>query len=390
MPYLTVTKFALTLLSHWAVYAIFDFSRRNGLFSLIQQLNRNKALPGTDEPLNLNITGFKALDKVLAAATPFFWPLIDGSTPEASLHAFNFVGAAVGIWVLIMLEAMRKGRKSWLTMFPPLLGMLMQTATFGVVVPIYTTWHIFTSPAAENPTKDLVAMSRLDLKVLPFSVFAGFLVPSALLVLPETSVGPLQTIQERLAFWQPWPVWVSLIHFTTRHVVGVFCCGPSTEAGQSVVSEAQTRRIRSAFRYVYAFAFSCTTITHISSWTVSLSSVAFPSLYNAGLQPSLSPTRVFWNTFPWSTAKIGSLGEGVLWFLQWDHLLSAAAMLLWAIALYSLAHVSVRKKEVGRAGLLFKVLALCLVSGFAGAAVEFMWERDELLLEVERSREKVE
>ncbi|PGH31775.1 hypothetical protein GX50_05441 [[Emmonsia] crescens] len=83
---------------------------------------------------------------------------------------------------------------------------------------------------------------------------------------------------------------------------------------------------------------------------------------------------------PWSRVQAQSLGEGALWFLKWDQLLGSGGRLLWAIDLYIAAHRALNV-SVGCVGLGVKVTLLCAVSGVAGAVVELMWERDELVLQ---------
>lgn len=54
-------------------------------------------------------------------------------------------------------------------------------------------------------------------------------------------------------------------------------------------------------------------------------------------------------------------------------------MLLWALSLHRNAHRAILGKA-GGLGLLIKVALLSVVASPVGAAVELMWERDELVV----------
>ncbi|KAK2809534.1 hypothetical protein FQN50_003802 [Emmonsiellopsis sp. PD_5] len=378
-----VIPYLLPLLSAFAVYSIFIFSHNNGLIDALKESIAAGTLPETDERLNMSMTGVKPVDILLGQFIPFFYAVVDGSSPSVMLHGAGFASALGGVWALMMVEAFRQGNKSRLVAVPALFGMLAQLGTVGFIMPIYAAVHLLTSPTRSNPSQATItipAKSITAIKLIPFSIIAGYFVPSMLLVLPETSYGFLDTKQERIAFWQPWPVYVSFIHFIATTVANAFCSGQTNAL-------ATSKQARSAFRQVYAFAFASTAIPHIATWTISLASTLVPMIFDIDIMPALHPSRVFLNTLPWSGARVSSLGEGVLWFLQWDQLLGTAGILLWAVSLYVSAHQA-RKVRVGCVGFVAKVAALCAVSGVGGAAVELMWERDELVLQGGEGEEK--
>ncbi|KAK2776636.1 hypothetical protein FQN53_002544 [Emmonsiellopsis sp. PD_33] len=382
-----VIPYLLPLLSAFALYAIFIFAHNNGLIDALKETIAAGTLPETDERLNLSMTGVKPVDILLGQFIPFFYAVVDGSSTSTMLHGAGFAGALGGVWALVMVEAFRQGNKSRLVAVPALFGMLAQLGTIGLIMPIYAAVHLLTSPTRSNPSQAAItipAKSVTAIKLIPFSIIAGYFVPSMLMVLPETTYGFLDTKQERIAFWQSWPVYVAFIHFTATTAANIFCSGSTS--GKTNAS-ATTKQARSALRQVYAFAFASTAIPHVATWTISLASTLVPMIFDIDIVPALHPSRVFLNTLPWSGARVSSLGQGVLWFLQWDQLLGTAGTLLWAVSLYASAHQA-RKVRVGCVGFVPKVAALCAVSGVAGAAVELMWERDELVLQAGEGEEK--
>ncbi|PGH08171.1 hypothetical protein GX51_01325 [Blastomyces parvus] len=367
-------RYLLPLVSLFGVYSIFVFARQNGLLSIIEHVGASGILPETDERLRTNITGVDALDRLLATLIPFFWPTADGSAPNLTFYGLKFSGAIGGLWSLVLLETFRTGNKSFLVLYPVIIGVLLQLFTFGVMMPIYAALHLFTSrtlPARQS--SEIPSRSLTGVNLIPISVILGYFLPSFAMVLPaETTPDFLPPTQERIAFWQAWPIWLWLTHSMITRITALF---------SSPVSDSQgAKRTRSALRRVYAFAFTITAVPHIAAWSLSLSAVAFPTLFGQEVAAALHPARVFLNAMPWSGVQAQSLSEGVLWFLQWDHVVGVCGMLLWAIDLYVAAHRA-RKVNVGCIGLAVKVGLLCAVSGVAGAVVELMWERDEMLLQ---------
>jgi hypothetical protein len=255
-------------------------------------------------------------------------------------------------------------------------GILVQTATFGVIMPLYFALHLFTSPVVLSKSGRhsgaLNAPSKY-IDPIPIVFILGFLAPSALVSLPAPSVVTIEFKQQVLAFWQAWPVWVSFAAM-------LLAIGHSKFVGKSVpASKGAERHTLSRFRRVYAFAFTCSAIPHMMAWTLSLTSTIFPVMFSPQFATALHPTRVFVNVLPWSGARASSVGEGALWFLQWDWVNGTAALLLWSIALYIDGHRA-KKIPVSYPGLAFKVLLLSTAAGPSSAAVELIWERDELFL----------
>ncbi|OJD27916.1 hypothetical protein ACJ73_00683 [Blastomyces percursus] len=368
-----VIRYLLPLLSLFGAYSIFIFAQQNGFISMLQRVIADGILPETDERLRTDITSVHALDQLLGNLIPFFWPVVNGSSPSATLYGLRFSGAIGGLWSLVLLEMFRTGNKSFLVLYPVIIGVLLQLFTFGVILPIYAALHLFTSRTlSARQTIDIPSRSLTGVNLIPLSVFLGYLLPSLAMVLPEKTTGFLPSTQERIAFWQPWPIWLWLIHSTLTRIAALF--------SSPVPNSQSAKRTLSALRRVYAFAFTITAVPHIAAWSLSLAAAILPILFDQDVATALHPTRVFLNAMPWSGVQAKSFGEGALWFLQWDQVVGVVGMLLWAIDLYVAAHRA-RKVNVGCIGLAVKVGLLCAVSGVAGAVVELLWERDEVVFQ---------
>jgi hypothetical protein len=105
-----------------------------------------------------------------------------------------------------------------------------------------------------------------------------------------------------------------------------------------------------------------------------------PTIFNPEIVDSLQPRTLLLPLMPWSGAQSENIAVGLLWFLQWDHVLMGAPLLLWVVPMFR-AMQATRRFERRVLELTAKILLLSLVSGMAGAAVALMWEREELLLE---------
>lgn len=89
---------------------MFYFSHKNGFLPSIQNMTASRIVPG-GERLKADMTGIHFIDETLCAFIPFFYPAVDGSAPNLSLHTANFAGAVAAIWFLIIFESIRAGNR---------------------------------------------------------------------------------------------------------------------------------------------------------------------------------------------------------------------------------------------------------------------------------------
>lgn len=67
--------------------------------------------PGTEDPLIMKYTGFKALDHQLTILVAFFAPVVDTNYPALNLFSVWGLGQFGAVWTLMMMESMRLGNK---------------------------------------------------------------------------------------------------------------------------------------------------------------------------------------------------------------------------------------------------------------------------------------
>ncbi|KAJ5563248.1 hypothetical protein N7535_008412 [Penicillium sp. DV-2018c] len=369
-------RFLLFSLSAFVFYAIFYFSLINGLDALGRKSIESGKLPTVDAPLRTVYTGLEPLDHLLATLTTFFYPTLDGSNPGLFLHSTAFAGTFGASWILIVLESWRKGNAGTIAAYPMVFGLVAQVLTFAFGIPLACAMQLGCSITARRPNADNIRVPRAVLAILPIVFIVGFMGPTAAMSLPAPDVISVDMKQIAIAIWQPWPAYVSILS-----TVGYFILSPFFANNQ--------RASMSSLRWVYASAFVHASLTHIVAWTVSLATVIVPGLFAGSVRESLHPANIFIVALPWSGLTVNTLGDGVQVFLQWDYAIGTTGVLIWAISLYRVAHKQLLN-TVAWPSLLLKVALLTVLAGPVGAAVELIWERDELVFaETGGSRQQV-
>lgn len=100
------------------VQCLHIFGEANGTCPQIISFRDKRQLPtptssGTNtSTFPESFTGFDPPDGLLSTLVVFFWPLVDGSSPDASLISFLFAGQAVALLTAIALEASRTANHS--------------------------------------------------------------------------------------------------------------------------------------------------------------------------------------------------------------------------------------------------------------------------------------
>jgi hypothetical protein len=102
----TIVALTLLLTSAFGFYALWGFSSSNGLFEYIPETAKTLF---SDSANPTTLTGINALDEQLKVLVSFFWPVIDGRSPDLSLHAVNFMFQGATMWLLLMVEGLRRG-----------------------------------------------------------------------------------------------------------------------------------------------------------------------------------------------------------------------------------------------------------------------------------------
>lgn len=110
---ITAIKAVLLLLSATGYYFTWHLASNNGTIDYMVRVREfgPRVLPGTTVPLKIVYTGIHAVDHQLTALCLFFWELVDGSQPNASLLCFHFAGQITAAWGLLTIEKLRYGHQ---------------------------------------------------------------------------------------------------------------------------------------------------------------------------------------------------------------------------------------------------------------------------------------
>lgn len=161
-----------------------------------------------DLSYRLAYTGLQGLDKALCGFVAFFHTLM---TPGAPLTFLTyFLGTAAPIIVIPAVESCRNNR-SFSTAYPIIIGILCQTVTVGVTMPIY--WLLFIASGAAKPKhtdSGSFIVPQAHAEAIAFGTIVGVVVPSAgLLFLADPHV---------TAIWQMFPVYLSIAQLAHRAI----------------------------------------------------------------------------------------------------------------------------------------------------------------------------
>lgn len=256
-------------------------------------------------------------------------------------------------------------------------GILIFNHSHAIMTPLYLTWNLLLSPLVKNSGAAAFAVDAADTTALLVSFVLAYIAPLVVIGLPMPALISPVIKQTVIAWYQQWNVYIALVHFVV--------CAVIRRMKKSSSSSSSARRSR--HRLIYAFAFSLAFIPHFVTVTLACTAASFPGLFAGNVGAMLVPRSVFIPPSPWSDLQAPSLAEGCKWLLQWDFILGSMAMLCWAGCQYLNVCARVRNfhgvQDNGFfwTSLVPKVVFFALLAGPVGAAVELMWERDELLFD---------
>ncbi|KAL8893647.1 MAG: hypothetical protein Q9192_005060 [Flavoplaca navasiana] len=364
-----------------AYYLTWHLFVNNGGADMLNDLKENGShtLPFNDKaPIRKVYTGNGLIDNQLTILTLFFYNLVDGTHPQACLQAYHFAGQIIPGWSLLMMESVRNGNRRKLISFIVLWGMSMQLATFAVVVPIYLAIHLSTSPTISSRKWSDFHATSSKLHTIPYSVAIGFILPAILLALPAPSVIRYDTKQLYLAVWQIFPMTTGILQIVLPIV--------RSWLTERVVVEKTAKHTLDHMRYIYATMLVIALVTRISTWTISISALLFPSIFAAEVGNLLKPSSVFLPAVATPSTKMPSIAAAAFQLLQYDEIVGTTAMLLWSTTIYIIAME--QRGPAGWVSLMIKGIVIETLVGPVGFAVAALWARDEIIFANDSNEKK--
>ncbi|MCJ1392879.1 hypothetical protein MMC18_005751 [Xylographa bjoerkii] len=354
---------SLIALSGLGAYLTWGLALNNGTTRMMEHIRDfgPHVLPDTDAPLKQSYTGIQAIDYQLTVLVLFFWQLVDGSMPSASLGTFRFASQFVAGWGLVVMEAYDS---------VSLWGFAVQNITWAVTMPIYLTLYLATSPTV-FATKTTILTNFHETAGLPFSLFTGFIVPAVMLSLPAPSVQSFESKQTWLAVWQAFPIWVSVFQQVFKRCI---------ESAAPRTSRKTITNDRNMMRIVYGFLILFAGATQVAIGTLSATSLLFPGLFARGYAGIFNPSKAFIPTAITSSAKMPTIGSGALLFLQYDEAIGSIAVLLWASFMF-LNVYGMKQPFKQWVKLALGIALLTITTGPMGCSAALMWARDEMVYE---------
>lgn len=233
----------------------------------------------------------------------------------------------------------------------------------AIMAPLYLFLHLLTSGTVTSPTKASVAIEGAVAKAIGVGVFIGYVLPTVFMTLPSPSILPTDTKITAVVFWQAVPLWASVCAYIASMALG------------SAKSSGSATTIPSALRLTYLLSIAIATITHLATFAIStISSDSATGVSNLLIPPNPFNTDV----------RISSFLEGATWFLQWDYIMMSLAYFVWAI---TVRHGVVVPGDSGASDSLAKIIVVSVIKsllmGPIGAALSLVWERDQLVWELE-------
>ena len=232
------------------------------------------------------------------------------------------------------------------------------------MMPVYWAVYAWSSPFAAPSaveTASSMAIDPVQLRALPASLVAGFIVPTVLAALPLSTYAQ----QGFLAAWQIFPIWVALSQFLIVRFLR-----PS-QRGTKPGTTSQQRR--SILRRTYSTILAMTSVIHFATIAFAAYPQLRPAYFIVESRPAITLRSTFVPVLPFTTTTLPPFDQAVHSLLHYDMYFACGSSLLWATYM-SFARSS---SPISALGTLVKLLAITIFVGPGGAALAWSWQRDE-------------
>lgn len=288
-------------------------------------------------------TGLASIDKLLSVLVWAFSEQVAGLDPNKRIQCLYFLVNLIPIIYIWTVEGYRNGNIKSLVSVPSLFT-IYQLLGIGKVAPFYFLLSAYTTSRKVYARTTGRPIPYHTAKVLLPALCLGYVVPTVLMFLPhEDSI----TQQNAIAFWQPSPVYVSLLVWVGSKAMDALKAPKLFDL--EIFENKDFLHLQSG----YAFCFFATAITHICVF-----------LY-AGLSPSVS---IYQSLF--SLPGLDAIDISGFW--KWDMVLCFGSVAVWL--LYSIFEL--RRFGYITTSAALKAVGLTLASGVLvgpGATYAGVW-----------------
>jgi hypothetical protein len=251
-------------------------------------------------------------------------------------------------------------------------GAIFQAVTITIVAPVYLIIQVL--QASSNAPEETLLVHPSDLDLLPLSAILTYIVPTIGLCLPILNLLSDKAKLVVVAFWQPFP----LYHTIIRGISQALHRRKHLDAKER--SRVYLPHCRQALqRSNWIMAILAVTV-HISVMiTIAVSNITHLVTQVSGHHilalTSLKRPPTMAMLYPPVTLKESR--EIVVSFLRWDVYCTCISMLIWATY-----HRYKVQSSSSVLILTIKALLYSLVGGPIFPALMFIWERDEIVLDM--------
>lgn len=275
-------------------------------------------------------TGVAPIDSFLSVIVWAFSEHVAGSDPNKRIQCLYFLINVIPLIYIWTVEGYRNGNVKSLVSVPSIFA-IYQLLGIGKVAPIYFLLSIYTSSRSVYARTTGRPVPFNAAKALLPALCLGYVIPTVLMFLPhEDSI----TQQNMIAFWQPSPLYVSLLAWVGSKALSAL--RPTKRFDLEIFENKDLPYLQCG----YAFCFFATAITHICI------------LLYGGLTPSVSFSQAFFNLPGFDAIDISA-------FWKYDMLLCFSSVMVWL--LYSVFEL--RRSGYITTSTVFNAVGLTLASG---------------------------
>lgn len=251
----------------------------------------------------------------------------------------------------------------------------MQNAGFAVLLPIWCIAHLSLSRTVDSRRLADFLISVPDLAGIPIAMVFAYIYPTMVMSFPAPSVLNYDLKQYLVAFWQFFPVWVSLVQGAVAYLLPTGLGEEEEEASKLRPNIIMMRWMRP----LYAGLLTAATLGQSKTLSLVWTSIFLPGLFASEFRGVFDFSKVFVPAASSPFTPMPSIGAGALLFLQYDYFVASASMALWSTLLFVNTYRNGTTRR--RLAVLFAGgLGVLAVSGPMGYATVMLWARDELIV----------
>ncbi|PGH00653.1 hypothetical protein AJ80_09143 [Polytolypa hystricis UAMH7299] len=365
------------IVSIFGVYIVSNLFLNTGHYQFFQEL-QNGSEPfifpdGTT--LQTFYTGITPLDQYLTNLQLIFASVIDGSNLELSLLGLHFGGIMFALFAVMLVEALRSGRKRDMAVFA-LFGLAIQYCGYFVTMPLYCYVRLLATQRDSNQASPAAFAKVPDsaIRIIPFSLIVGYVVPSIIMCWPSL---PGQSRQFAVAFWQNFPLWTCLVQASAQKICDNAVSSKSQDSAHRLAAT------RSAVSQTYTISLIIYTAIHIAaSLPIIAASLSPDMLFSASTGAALHWKRFLIPPMWTSTVQISGIADGAGNFLRYDYYIGTLAALIWAAVSFCDIQMTITHEKHSVMKDILKVVMWGVVGGPGAALLIMMSIREDFRFSV--------